>query len=110
MKHKAPIQLRFEAIIWLAALIGLAVAGPSLHGHVSFCIPTLLGFDGCWGCGLGIGIAETLRGNVAQGFDHHMLAPIAVLVLFFRIVQLTFPSLSFAGDSHGQCFPISSGS
>jgi len=99
--------MTFEALVWAGTLVAAALLGPSLHGNVTLCVPTLLGFDGCWGCGIGIGIAETLRGNFSAGFHHHPLAPFAVAVLLLRIVQLTFPSRTFAGDFNGQCAPRS---
>jgi hypothetical protein len=101
MAKRLQPRFSFEALIWALALAGAALLGPAMHDNITLCVPTLLGFDGCWGCGLGIGIAETLRGNFAAGFDHHPFAWLAIVVLSLRIVQLTFTSRTFAGDYNG---------
>ncbi|MCU0329754.1 MAG: DUF2752 domain-containing protein [Candidatus Kapabacteria bacterium] len=100
-----PARQTIEAGIWTMALIVLAIAGPSLDGHLTLCIPTLLGFDGCWGCGLGRSIAYALRGNLAESWSYHVLGVPATLVLLNRIITLTFPSFTFVGRRHGKRIP-----
>jgi Protein of unknown function (DUF2752) len=94
-----------EAAGWTLALIALALAGPELHGHMTLCVPTLLGFDGCWGCGLGRSIGFALRGSLAESWHHHILGIPATLVLLNRIITLTFPTFTFAGGRHGKRLP-----
>lgn len=77
-----------EALIWAGGLFVLAVEAPSLSGHVTFCVPTLLGLDGCIGCGLGASIGHLFRGHLSASIDAHPLGIPATLLLTVRIVQL----------------------
>ena len=88
----APSRLRLplEALIWTASLVGLAVLGPSLEGHLTFCIPTLLGFDGCWGCGVGRSISHALHGDLAGSWASHPLGIFALTVIATRIITLVY--------------------
>lgn len=77
-----------EAVIWLAGLMGLAVAGPYLDGHVSVCIPTLMGFDFCPGCGLGMSVSYLFRGDLAASWAAHPLGIPAAGLLAARSAHL----------------------
>lgn len=77
-----------EALIWAGGLLVLILAAPSLAGHATFCVPTLLGFDGCMGCGLGASIGHLFRGHLAASIDAHPLGIPATLLLTGRIIQL----------------------
>ncbi|MBK6291176.1 MAG: DUF2752 domain-containing protein [Ignavibacteria bacterium] len=77
-----------EAWLWTAGLVGLAVLAPSLENSVTLCVPTLLGFDGCWGCGLGRSIGQLAHGEVTESFASHPFGIPAVLVISARIVHL----------------------
>jgi len=77
-----------EAMIWTAGLAILAVAGPYLEGRFTVCIPTLMGFDFCPGCGLGTSVAYLLRGDLASSWAAHPLGVPAVLILGGRIASL----------------------
>lgn len=77
-----------EALIWAGGLFVLAVAAPSLSGHMTFCVPTLLGTDGCMGCGLGASIGHLFRGHLSTSIDTHPLGIPAALLLTGRIIQL----------------------
>lgn len=96
-----------EAYIWILALIGLGIFGPSMEGHVTFCIPTLLGFDGCWGCGIGRSIGHALHGDFVRSWNAHPLGMPAIVILLIRIVTLLRSTPTFAGGSHGKRVPIS---
>lgn len=85
-RHRLPL----EALIWTASLVGLAVLGPSLEGHLTFCIPTLLGFDGCWGCGVGRSISHALHGDLAGSWASHPLGIFALTVIAARIITLVY--------------------
>ncbi|MBI2794689.1 MAG: DUF2752 domain-containing protein [Ignavibacteria bacterium] len=82
------IRLPTEALIWIGALVGLALFGTNLHGHLSFCIPTLLGLNGCIGCGLGHSIALTLHGDWEGAFRAHLMGIPAVGILLFRSISM----------------------
>lgn len=77
-----------EAWLWTAGLLGLAILAPTLDGAVTLCIPTLLGFDGCWGCGLGRSIGHLARGHMEESWAAHPLGIPAVLIISARIVHL----------------------
>jgi hypothetical protein len=77
-----------EAIVWLTGLMGLAVAGPYLDGHVTVCIPTLMGFDFCPGCGLGMSVSYLFRGDLAASWAAHPLGIPAAGLLAARSAHL----------------------
>ena len=81
-------RIPLEAWIWSLALIGLATLGPSLEGHVSFCIPSWLGLDFCWGCGLGRSIGHAFHGDLAASWQAHPLGLVTIGVLIGRVIQL----------------------
>jgi hypothetical protein len=89
MSTKFHLQsIPFEAAIWTAGLLGLALMGPSLEGHFTICIPSLLGFDGCWGCGLGRSVSHALHGDLAGSWTSHPLGIFALTVIVIRIASL----------------------
>ncbi|MFM8771315.1 MAG: DUF2752 domain-containing protein [Candidatus Kapaibacterium sp.] len=77
-----------EAAIWTSGLLVLALFTPSLQGHATVCIPTLLGFDGCIGCGLGASIGQLFRGHLAASWETHPLGVPATVLLIGRVVHL----------------------
>ena len=77
-----------EAWFWILGLVGLAISAPVLNGYVTLCIPTLLGFDGCMGCGLGRSVGYLARGQFEQSWASHPLGVPAVLVISYRIFHL----------------------
>lgn len=83
-------SIPLEAAIWTAGLVGLALIGPSLEGHFTICIPTLLGFDGCWGCGLGRSVSHALHGDLAGSWTSHPLGIFALIVIITRIATLLY--------------------
>lgn len=84
------LQFSLEAFIWILALLGLAVLGPWLDGKVSFCIPSALGLDFCWGCGLGRSISRAFHGDLAGSWSAHPAGLVAIPVLVYRIVTLIY--------------------
>lgn len=82
-------KLPFEAMLWLASLILLAIADPTHGAHFSVCPLALAGFDGCPGCGLGRSVAFLFKGEFESSFRSHPLGIAAVIILSFRIIQLT---------------------
>lgn len=77
-----------EAWIWAIGLLVLGLGAPILDGKLTLCVPTLLGFDGCWGCGLGRSIGLLAHGELAASWASHPLGIPAVLIISARIVQL----------------------
>ena len=99
-----------EAQMWTLALVALGLVGPGLAGHFTFCVPTMLGFDGCMGCGIGRAIGLALRGDWFASANAHPLGIPAVFILAFHIVRLTItanrinnktPNNTIPGVPHG---------
>lgn len=77
-----------EALIWLIALVGLAIYEPTSGDHVSFCILNNLGFTFCPGCGIGRSISHVLNGDFQASMAMHPMGILALPILLFRIVTL----------------------
>lgn len=79
----------FELAVWLFALIYLALfAQPDAIEHFSICVYRAIGFDSCWGCGLGRSVAFALQGNLAKSWEMHPLGLPAIAILLHRIYRL----------------------
>jgi hypothetical protein len=76
-----------EAIIWLSALIFLAVSNPSGH-HYSLCPLDNLGFSFCPGCGLGRSVTYLFRTDIESSVLSHPLGIPAVILLIYRSVKI----------------------
>ncbi len=92
MKNSVIIILKFiranlEALIWLVALISLALTIPE-NDHYSFCVFHNLGFKYCPGCGLGHSISYFFHGEITKSFNAHPLGIFAVVILTYRIIFL----------------------
>jgi hypothetical protein len=81
-----------EAWIWAASLLYLGIWGAGSDGHLTFCVPTLLGFDGCWGCGIGRSMGLALRGNFSASWAAHPFGIAGDGILLGRVLTLTFRS------------------
>ncbi len=81
------LRFRWEAIVWIAALILLATMSP-VNEHASLCPFNVFGLGFCPGCGLGHGIAFLFRGEFQASFIAHPLALPAVIILTLRIVHI----------------------
>ena len=77
-----------EAMIWLLAIIGLAIYEPTNGEHVSFCLLNNLGLTFCPGCGIGRSISHALHGDIQASFAMHPMGLFALPVLVFRILSL----------------------
>jgi len=80
-------QIPWEAVIWMFALIMLAVCSPA-ETHITLCPLANLGVDFCPGCGLGRSISFLFHGDVKHSFEAHPFGIFAVIILSFRIVKL----------------------
>lgn len=79
-----PIELTF----WILALVLLATANPHEH-HFSLCPLANLGITWCPGCGLGRSITALFHGDVSASFSHHWFGIPALILICYRIYQLT---------------------
>ncbi|WP_442589640.1 DUF2752 domain-containing protein [Pedobacter sp. AW31-3R] len=80
-----------ELILWIAALIFLALDSPQSQQHshhFTLCPLANMGISWCPGCGLGRSITQLFQGNLEESFHHHWLGLPAVLIIGYRIVSL----------------------
>jgi Protein of unknown function (DUF2752) len=78
----------FEALFWLTGLVILATLEPGIS-HFSLCPLKNAGLDFCPGCGLGTSISLFFHGRIWESVTTHPLGIFAVIVLSFRIINLT---------------------
>jgi hypothetical protein len=76
-----------EALMWIGALIFLAVSDPA-HHHYTLCPISNLGFDFCPGCGLGRSISYFFRLDIVASVMTHPLGIPAVILLIHRSIQV----------------------
>jgi hypothetical protein len=96
---KALTRFPIEALIWLGALIILMVYQPD-GNHFTICPLYHLGFEHCPGCGLGRSISLFFHGDFSGSFDAHPFGIFAVIILSFRIIELTKKHLKQYGQDH----------
>ncbi len=77
-----------ELVFWILALVLLATANPHEH-HFSLCPLANLGITWCPGCGLGRSITALFHGDVSASFSHHWFGIPALILICYRIYQLT---------------------
>lgn len=77
-----------EALVWAAGLIVLAVADAG-SPHFTVCPLGNAGLDFCPGCGLGRSVSHALHGDLRESLQAHPLGIFAIIVLSFRIANLT---------------------
>ena len=82
--------LNLELLFWVTA-IGLLYFMDTDPSQPSLCVFRLIGFNSCPGCGLGHSIHYALHLSFAQSIHEHLLGIPAILIILFRIKQLSFP-------------------
>lgn len=92
-------HLPWEALIWMAGFVVLASYEPSQE-HVSICPLNRLGFTFCPGCGLGRSVSFFFHGEIIHSLTTHPLGIFAVIVLSYRIIQLSKTYLSSHGKNY----------
>lgn len=92
--------LPLEALTWFAGLLLLALLPVPAADHFTLCPLYHLGFSWCPGCGLGRSVSLLFHGEAIRSFEAHPLGIFAVIVLSFRIFQLTKYYLIRYGKSH----------
>lgn len=79
------IKYRYlEAIIWISALILLAIS-PVQGDHYSLCVFHSLGFGFCPGCGLGHSITYFFNADINASINAHPFGIFAIGILIYRI-------------------------
>ena len=91
---KYNLHLLPEWLFWTLALLALASTDVSAGPHFSICPLYLMGFEHCPGCGLGRAITLLLDGKMAASVAMHPLGPVALLIIGYRLVQLSYKFLN----------------
>jgi len=81
-------RVGFEAIIWVAAFVFLAIHNPDSQNEFTFCPLKNLGFHYCPGCGLGRSVSFLLHGDIVRSFQTHILGIPATIILLSRTITL----------------------
>lgn len=91
-----------EALIWIAALIFLALTEPTQTTHFTICPLSAMGIDFCPGCGLGRSVSYLLHGEILNSFKVHPLGIFALIILVTRVISL----IKINWSNYGKCFSI----
>jgi hypothetical protein len=76
-----------EALIWVSALVFLAVSNPAVH-HYTLCPLDNLGISYCPGCGLGRSVGYFFRADIKSSLLSHPLGIPAIILLIYRSVTI----------------------
>lgn len=88
------IKQNLELLIWMAAILWLAVGVDYQARAAGFCpfrmlgLEALTGLEACPGCGIGRSIAAALNGEFKRSWQHHWMGIPALLIICSRIVTL----------------------
>ncbi|MBN8546629.1 MAG: DUF2752 domain-containing protein [Ignavibacteria bacterium] len=85
----------FEVTIWVAAIFYLFFYDPFKESDFTFCIYSNLGFEYCPGCGLGRSVSYLLHGEPGLSWETHKLGLLALPMLLYRIVQISYTQYNF---------------
>jgi len=91
-------RIPLEALVWLAGLLLLATSDGT--AHFTLCPLQNMGWDFCPGCGLGKSITLLFQGKFHASLQAHPLGIFAVIILSFRIINLTKHYLRNYGKSY----------
>ena len=91
-KISAWLKKRLEIICWCTALLALFFM-PAVDNSPSLCLFRFIGFDHCPGCGIGHSIHYALHLEFTASLQHHIFGLPAVLIIAYRIKQLSFLKL-----------------
>lgn len=79
-----------ELLFWMAAVLLLFFMNTEA-GFDSFCFFNWMGIGFCPGCGIGHAIHSALHLQFITSFREHPLGIFAIIIIFNRIKQLSFP-------------------
>jgi Protein of unknown function (DUF2752) len=77
-----------EGIIWITALIYLALFVNPFETHFTICPLANAGFEHCPGCGLGNSISLFFHGYFKESFNTHVLGIPALFIILHRIYSI----------------------
>ncbi len=81
-------DIGLETLVWISALVYLAIYNPYVRSEFTFCPFSNLGFHNCPGCGLGRSVSFLLHGDVRLSIQTHILGIPATVLLLYRTVSL----------------------
>ncbi len=82
-----------EPILWSAALVILYTIYPVSPQDFSFCLLSMLGWENCWGCGIGKSMSCAMHGQIQESLNYHFMGIFALPLLASRIALLTYKNL-----------------
>jgi hypothetical protein len=91
-------RIPLEALVWLTGLFFLAVF--NTDSHFSLCPLQNAGLTFCPGCGLGRSISLLFQGQFSASLRTHPLGICALIILSFRIINLTKLYIQNYGKSY----------
>jgi hypothetical protein len=94
MLRRIPIEL----LTWTSGLLLLAMF--ETGEHFTLCPLKNAGWNFCPGCGLGQSISHIFHGQVEASLKTHPLGIFAVIILSFRIINLTKLYIQSYGKSY----------
>jgi hypothetical protein len=89
-------SIPFEGLIWISALLFLAVINIDSNNHFTVCPLSNLGLEFCPGCGLGKSIHFLFHLEIVKSFNTHPLGVFALTILLHRIYSLSSLALKKA--------------
>jgi len=81
-------KINIELIVWVIALLVLGLMDVNAQTP-SLCLLKRMGIPGCPGCGLGHSISYLLHGDWEAAIHSHILGPLVLGTLIYRILQLS---------------------
>jgi hypothetical protein len=82
-------KIPLEGLIWISALLFLAVINVDSNNHFTLCPFNNLGFEFCPGCGLGKSIHFLFHLEIVKSFNAHPMGVFAFIILIHRIYILS---------------------
>jgi hypothetical protein len=93
MNNKLNHRVLKEPLIWFLALVVLYFIYPVSPGDFSICIYKYLGWENCWGCGIGKSLSCAMHGELTESFEYHTLGIFILPLMMSRIAITTFNRL-----------------
>lgn len=88
---RAVRNFRFTpSVIWGTALVSLYCINP--NAETSLCLFKSVGWESCFGCGIGHAIHASLHFDFQESFQHHIFGVPAALSLIYLTLQPIFQS------------------
>ena len=87
---KNQLKKYIEPAAWTAAMLALYFMDGTKAGF-SFCLFKLVGFDACFGCGIGHAIHHALHFNLQESINEHALGIPATMAILYTVIKFFLP-------------------